>query len=189
MENLVPHKFVITKEIRNKVNSHKSLVLWFTGLSGSGKSTLANLVEQKLHDLGIKTYALDGDTIRRGINKDLSFDPECRTENVRRIGEIAALMMDAGLVVLTSFVSPYKIDRIMVENIIKSTNFVEIYVNTSIRECERRDVKGLYKRAKDGEIDNLTGVSAPYEAPENPTIEIKTEEETIEQSVKKYLII
>lgn len=187
MENLVPHKFIITKEIRNKDNNHKSLVLWFTGLSGSGKSTLANLVEQKLHDLEIKTYALDGDTIRRGINKDLSFDPECRTENVRRIGEIAALMMDAGLVVLTSFVSPYKIDRIMVENIIKSTNFVEIYVNTSIRECERRDVKGLYKRAKDGEIDNLTGVSAPYEAPENPAIEIKTEEETIEQSVKKIL--
>ena len=183
MENLVPHKFIITKEIRNKDNNHKSLVLWFTGLSGSGKSTLANLVEQKLHDLEIKTYALDGDTIRRGINKDLSFDPECRTENVRRIGEIAALMMDAGLVVLTSFVSPYKIDRIMVENIIKSTNFVEIYVNTSIRECERRDVKGLYKRAKDGEIDNLTGVSAPYEAPENPAIEIKTEEGSIELSV------
>lgn len=185
--NIIPHQYEIAKYQRNNANQHKSLVLWFTGLSGSGKSTIANKVEQELFKKGVRTYSLDGDNIRKGINKDLTFSPECRTENIRRIGEIAALMLDAGLVVLASFVSPYKIDRETVGNIVNSTNFVEIFINTSIQECKERDVKGLYKKAEDGEIKNMTGVSAPYEIPENPAIEIRTEEEPIEVSVKKII--
>jgi adenylylsulfate kinase len=185
--NIVPYQYAITKELRNTVNKHRSLVLWFTGLSGSGKSTIANLVEIELHKLGVKTYSLDGDNIRSGINKDLDFEPHCRTENIRRIGEIACLLLDAGLVVLASFVSPYKIDRETVGNIVNSTNFVEIFINTNISECKKRDVKGLYSKAEKGEIKNMTGVSAPYEIPENPDIEIRTEEEPIEESVKRIL--
>lgn len=161
--------------------------MWFTGLSGSGKSTIANLVEQKLHQKGIKTYTLDGDNIRKGINSDLSFSPEDRTENIRRIAEVANLMINAGLVTLAAFVSPYKKDRENIRSIVKDVNFVEIYINTSIEECERRDVKGLYKKARAGEIKNMTGISAPYEAPENPDIEIKTEEMSIQESVHKIL--
>ncbi|QIJ88880.1 Adenylylsulfate kinase [Mesoflavibacter sp. HG96] len=161
--------------------------MWFTGLSGSGKSTIANLVELELHKKGIKTYVLDGDNIRKGINKDLTFAPEDRTENIRRIAEIANLMVEAGNVVLAAFVSPYKKDRENVKNILKNSNFVEIYVNTSVEECEKRDVKGLYKKARAGEIKNMTGISAPYEAPENPDLEIITENLTIEQSVNEVL--
>lgn len=185
--NIVPYQYGITKEIRNSVNKHRSLVIWFTGLSGSGKSTIANLVEMELHKLGVKTYALDGDNIRSGINKDLNFEPHCRAENIRRIGEITSLMIDAGLVVLASFVSPYKIDRETVGNIVNNSNFVEIFVNASITGCKERDVKGLYKKAEEGIIKNMTGVSAPYEVPENPDIEIRTEDEPLEVSVKRIV--
>ncbi len=186
-ENIIPHNYQVSVADRRKLNQHSSFLLWFTGLSGSGKSTIANVVEQELYKKGIKTYTLDGDNIRKGINKDLTFSPEDRTENIRRITEISALMIDAGVVVLAAFVSPYKKDRIKIKNVVKDVNFVEIYINTSVEECERRDVKGLYKKARIGEIKNMTGISSPYEAPDNPDIEIKTEKETIEQSVKRIL--
>ena len=186
-KNIVPHNYQISKEDRLASNKHNSFLLWFTGLSGSGKSTIANVVEQKLFEKGIKTYTLDGDNIRKGINNDLSFSPEDRTENIRRIAEVSNLMIDSGLVVLAAFVSPYKKDRENIRTIVKDVNFVEVYINTSVEECERRDVKGLYKKARAGEIKNMTGISAPYEAPENPDIEINTETETIEDSVKKIV--
>ncbi|MDU8884656.1 adenylyl-sulfate kinase [Yeosuana sp. MJ-SS3] len=184
-ENIIPHTYQISKNDRKKSNNHNSFLLWFTGLSGSGKSTIANVVEQRLHEKGIKTYTLDGDNIRKGINSDLTFSPEDRTENIRRIAEIAALMIDAGLVVLAAFVSPYKKDRENIKSIVKDVNFVEIFVNTSVEECERRDVKGLYKKVRAGEIKNMTGISAPYEAPTHPDIEIKTEVESVESAANK----
>jgi len=186
-ENIISHNYQVTIEDRRKANNQNSFLMWFTGLSGSGKSTIANIVEQRLQKQGIKTYTLDGDNIRKGINNDLSFSPDDRTENIRRIAEIANLMIDAGLVVLAAFVSPYKKDRDNIKKIVKDVNFVEIYINTSVEECERRDVKGLYKKARLGEIKNMTGISAPYEAPINPDIEIKTELETIAQAVEKIL--
>ncbi|WP_397364198.1 adenylyl-sulfate kinase [Olleya sp. R77988] len=186
-ENIIPHNYQVSKSDRQENNNHKSFLLWFTGLSGSGKSTIANVVEQELYKLGVKTYTLDGDNIRKGINKDLTFAPEDRTENIRRIAEIANLMIDSGLVVLAAFVSPYKKDRENIKNIVKGVNFVEVFINTSVEECERRDVKGLYKKARAGEIKNMTGISAPYEAPENPDIEIKTEEKTVEEAVQYIL--
>lgn len=185
--NIIPHDYQILVHDRRELNKHNSFLLWFTGLSGSGKSTIANVVEQKLFQKGVKTYTLDGDNIRKGINKDLSFSPEDRTENIRRIAEVANLMIDAGLVTLAAFVSPYKKDRENIKSIVKDVNFVEIYINTSIEECERRDVKGLYKRARSGEIKNMTGISAPYEAPENPHIEINTENESIEDAAQRIV--
>ncbi|WP_272023226.1 adenylyl-sulfate kinase [Olleya namhaensis] len=182
-ENIIAHNYQVSKTDRQENNNHTSFLIWFTGLSGSGKSTIANVVEQELYKLGVKTYTLDGDNIRKGINSDLTFTPEDRTENIRRIAEIGNLMVDAGLVTLAAFVSPYKKDRENIKNIVKDVNFVEVYINTSVEECERRDVKGLYKKARAGEIKNMTGISAPYEAPENPDIEIKTEEKTVEEAV------
>jgi len=186
-ENIIPHSYQISRKDRQTSNNHNSFLMWFTGLSGSGKSTIANVVEQELYKKGVKTYTLDGDNIRNGINNDLTFAPEDRTENIRRIAEIANLMIDAGLVVLAAFVSPYKKDRENIRSIVKDVNFVEIFINTSVEECERRDVKGLYKKARAGEIKNMTGISAPYEAPESSDIEIKTEEETIEQAVQRIV--
>ena len=186
-KNIITHNYQVTQQDRVFKNQHNSFLIWFTGLSGSGKSTIANLVEQQLFEQGIKTYTLDGDNIRKGINNDLTFSPKDRTENIRRIAEIANLMIDAGLVVLAAFVSPYKKDRENVKNIVKNSNFVEIFINTSVEECERRDVKGLYKKARAGEIKNMTGVSAPYEAPEQPDIEIKTEETTVKEAVNQII--
>ena len=186
-EDIIPHNYQISVQDRRKQNHHNSFLIWFTGLSGSGKSTIANALELELHKLGIKTYTLDGDNIRKGLNSDLTFSPEHRTENIRRIAEAAHLMIDAGLVVLAAFVSPYKKDRENIKSIVKDVNFVEVYVNTSIEECERRDVKGLYSKARAGKIKNMTGISAPYEAPEHPDIEIKTENESIKGSVKKLI--
>ena len=187
VSNVTTHNYAITINDRRKSNDHNSFLIWFTGLSGSGKSTIANRVEQELFKKGIKTYSLDGDNIRKGINKDLSFTPEDRTENIRRIGETANLMIDAGLVVLAAFVSPYKKDRENVKHSVKASNFVEVFINTSLEECERRDTKGLYKKARAGEIKNMTGISAPYELPENPDILINTESQTIEEAVSVIL--
>lgn len=186
-EHIIPHDYQISRKDRLKQNNHNSFLMWFTGLSGSGKSTIANVVEQKLFQKGIKTYTLDGDNIRKGINSDLTFAPEDRTENIRRIAEISNLMVDAGVVTLAAFVSPYKKDRLNIKHIVKDVNFVEIYINTSVEECERRDVKGLYKKARAGEIKNMTGISAPYEAPEQPDIEIKTEDVSIEDAANKIV--
>jgi adenylylsulfate kinase len=185
--NVVKHNYKTTKSQRELQHGHKAYLLWFTGLSGSGKSTLANLVEAALHNKGLSTYILDGDNIRKGINKDLNFAPEDRTENIRRIAEISNLMLDAGVLTLAAFVSPYLKDREEVKQIVGVDNFIEIYVNTSLEECERRDVKGLYKKARAGEIKNMTGISAPYEAPTNPDFEITTDGQSIEDSVKEVL--
>ncbi len=186
-KNIVTHSYQVSRQDRRTRNNHNSFLIWFTGLSGSGKSTIANLVEKKLFSKGIGTYSLDGDNIRKGINSDLSFSPEDRTENIRRIAEVANLMIDAGLVVLAAFVSPYKKDRINIRSIVKDVNFVEVFVNTSLEECERRDVKGLYKKARAGEIKNMTGISAPYEAPEHPDIEINTEEESAQEAADRIV--
>jgi len=186
-ENIIPHNYRVDVQDRRSLNKHNSFLLWFTGLSGSGKSTIANAVEQELHKRGIKTYTLDGDNVRKGLNNNLSFSPEDRTENIRRIAETANLFIDAGIVVLAAFVSPYKKDRENISNIVKDVNFVDIFVNTSLEECERRDVKGLYKKARAGEIKNMTGISAPYEPPESPDVEIKTETESIEDAVTKII--
>tara|TARA_R110002073_G_scaffold72537_1_gene177606 strand:- start:631980 stop:632576 length:597 start_codon:yes stop_codon:yes gene_type:complete len=186
-KNIVSHQFSITRKERNESNGHRSLLIWFTGLSGSGKSTIANALEMKLFENRIKTYTLDGDNIRGGINKDLTFSPEGRTENIRRIAEVANLFVDAGVVVLAAFVSPYREDREAIKNVVGAENFMEVYVNASVEACEKRDVKGLYKKARAGEIKNFTGISDPYEAPLNPDIEIKTEELTIDASVEKLV--
>ena len=172
-----------TKSQREQLHGHKTYLLWFTGLSGSGKSTLANLVEIALHKKGLSTYILDGDNIRQGINNDLSFAPQDRTENIRRIAEISNLMLDAGVITLDAFVSPYIKDREDVKQIVGSENFIEIYVNTSLSECERRDVKGLYKKARSGEIKNMTGITAPYQSPLDPDLEVITDAQSIEESV------
>ena len=182
-ENIIRHEYEVSKSQRQKLMNQNSFLLWFTGLSGSGKSTIANALEYKLHEKGVNTYALDGDNIRKGINNDLTFSPEDRKENIRRIAEVANLMVDAGVVVLAAFVSPYKKDRENIARIVGNDNFVEIFVNTSLEECERRDVKGLYKKARAGEIKDFTGVNAPYEAPDSPDVEIITDGLSIEECV------
>ena len=186
-EHIVPHKFKINRSLRNKRRGHKSLVVWFTGLSGSGKSTVANLVEQVLFEEEIHTFSLDGDNVRNGLNKGLTFSRADRKENLRRIAELAKLFVDSGTVVIASFISPLKEDRDFLKKIIGDEDFVEVFVNTSLEECERRDVKGLYAKARSGEIKNFTGIDAPYEAPQNPDIEIKTEEENLEASTRRIL--
>ncbi len=188
MNNIVPHKFHISKEERNVMNGHNSFVVWFTGLSGSGKSTLANLEEKKLFDNEVRAFSLDGDNIRRGLNHGLNFTEEDRKENLRRIGEVSKLFVESGTVVVASFISPLEKDREYVKNIIGTKNFVEVFVNTSLEECERRDVKGLYKKARAGEIRNFTGIDAPYENPVNPDMEIKTEEESLEEALKRIIL-
>ena len=179
----VTQNYNITKSQRETLHGHKAYLLWFTGLSGSGKSTLANLVEMELYKEGLSTYILDGDNVRQGINKDLSFTPQDRSENIRRIAEISNLMLDAGVVTLAAFVSPYIKDREAVKQTVGADKFIEIYVNTSLATCESRDVKGLYKKARAGEIKNMTGISAPYQAPTHPDLEIITDGQTIQQSV------
>jgi adenylylsulfate kinase len=181
---ILEHKYQVKKEDREILHGHKSFLLWFTGLSGSGKSTLANLVEIALNNKGLSTYTLDGDNIRQTINKDLSFTSKDRSENIRRIAEISNLMLDAGVITLAAFVSPFIKDRELVKQIIGPHNFIEIFVNTSLAECERRDVKGLYQKARTGEINNFTGISSLYEKPLNPDIEIKTEHHTEEKCVQ-----
>ena len=183
-ENIIKYDFKIGMKERRKANGHNSFLIFFTGLSGSGKSTIANGLEQKLFGNNIKTYTLDGDNVRKGLNKDLSFSPEDRSENNRRIGELANLFVDAGNVVLAAFVAPYEKDRNTIKNIVGEDNYVEVFVNTSLEECERRDVKGLYEKARRGEIKDMTGISSPYEVPLRPDI-ILTEKDSIEESIQK----
>ncbi len=181
-KNIVRHHYKIGVRERRKAHGHNSFLVFFTGLSGSGKSTLANALEEKLFNQGIKTYVLDGDNIRKGINKDLSFAPEDRSENNRRLGEVAKLFVDAGIVVLAAFVAPYRADRELIKTTVGASNYLEVFVNVSLEECERRDVKGLYKKARAGQIADMTGVSSPYEIPVVPDIETN-ELHSIEASV------
>lgn len=185
--NTVKQNYQVTRNDRNQNNAHRSCLIWFTGLSGSGKSTLANLVEVELHRKGMKTYVLDGDNIRQGINADLDFTAEGRSENLRRIAEIAKLLVDAGSITLAAFVSPLERDRRKIADIVGKQDFIEIFVNASIEECEARDVKGLYKKAREGKIPNFTGISAPYEPPTKPTVEVFSGKESIEESVEKII--
>ncbi len=182
--NVYTQNYSVNKQDRNNKNNHNSLMILFTGLSGSGKSTIASKLEQVLHAQNLQTYTLDGDNMRLGLNSDLGFSTEARNENLRRIGEVSKLMIDAGLITLAAFVSPLKSDRALIEKIVGSENFIEIFVNTSLEECERRDVKGLYAKARKGEIPNFTGISSPYEAPENPSLEINTENTSVEKAVE-----
>ena len=185
MKNIIRHNFNVTKKERNKRNKHNSFLIWFTGLSGSGKSTIANALECMLVKKKISSYILDGDNVRDGINNDLSFTPNDRSENIRRIAEISNLFIDAGVVTIACFISPLITDRETVKNIVGKDNFIEIFINTSLKECENRDVKGLYARARSGEIKNMTGISAPYENPKEPDLEISTESEKIIDSVNR----
>lgn len=189
-KNITWHNSIITKQERRELNAHQSFILWFTGLSGSGKSTLANAVEKALFERNIRTYVLDGDNIRFGLNRDLGFSLEERTENIRRIGEVAKLFMDSGQVVLTAFISPFKEDRNLVRQLVESNEFVEIYVKCPLEECEKRDPKGLYKKARKGEIHEFTGIDSLYDEPINPELVIETNKNSIKQCVElvvKYL--
>ena len=183
--NVIYHQASVTRERRNQSNNHQSVVLWFTGLSGSGKSTLAHVLEEKLFNKGCKTLVLDGDNVRHGLNSNLDFSDDGRKENIRRIGEVAKLMLESGLIVMTAFISPFREDRVAVRNLISNNDFIEIYCKASLKTCEARDVKGLYKRARAGEIKNYTGIDSPYEAPENPELIIDTDKETLDESVSK----
>jgi adenylylsulfate kinase len=184
MSNLHPHNYHITKIEKEKQFGHSSLVVWLTGLSGSGKSTIADHLEQHLFKKGIHTANLDGDLLRTGLNKDLGFSEEDRSENIRRIAEISKILSDNGLVVIAAFVSPFSKDRNLVKKTVGEENFIEIFVQTSIEECERRDVKGLYSKARKGELKNFTGIDSPYENPINPDLIIDTEKTSIEDSVQ-----
>jgi len=185
--NLVWHEQHLSKNDRSKIKDQKSCILWFTGLSGSGKSTIANAVEAKLYELQKHTYLLDGDNIRMGLNKGLGFSDEDRVENIRRIGEVSKLFVDAGIMALTAFISPFEKDREMVRNLVQDGEFIEIFIDTPLETCEQRDPKGLYKKAKDGIIPNFTGISSPYESPRNAEIVIKTDELDINECADKVI--
>lgn len=180
-EDIIWHFQHITKEKRLTLLNQKPCILWFTGLSGSGKSTIANAVETELFKRGRKTYLLDGDNVRHGLNKDLGFSEIDRIENIRRIGEISKLFVDAGIITLTAFISPFKSDRQIAKSLVKYDEFIEVFVDTPLDVCESRDPKGLYKKARDGAIKNFTGISSPYEAPEEPQIHIKTDKQSIQE--------
>jgi len=187
MKFIIPHKGKLTKEDRQKLKGHKSVILWFTGLSGSGKSTIAHALEEALYQRNIHTYILDGDNIRKGLNKDLGFSPEDRKENIRRLGEVAKLFVDAGIITIVAAISPYRNDRNFVRNLVEYGEFIEVYVKCPLEICEARDPKGLYKKARQGIIKNFTGIDAPYEEPENPEIVIESDKESIEEAVNKII--
>lgn len=186
-KHVVWHECLVKRPDRNSLNNHKSGLVWFTGLSASGKSTIAHSTEKELHDRGIRTYVLDGDNVRHGLNSNLGFSPEDRKENIRRIGEVAKLMADAGIVVFTAFISPYREDRDTVRTLFAGDHFYEVFVKCSLEECERRDPKGLYKKARAGIIKNYTGISSPYEEPLAPELVVDTERLTIEESVNQVI--
>ena len=185
--NVIYHQATVTRQRRNKLNGHRSVVLWFTGLSGSGKSTLAHALEEKLFQKGCRTFVLDGDNVRHGLNSNLDFSDTGRTENIRRISEVSKLMLESGLIVMTAFISPINKDRIEARKLISNDDFIEIYCKASLETCETRDVKGLYKRARAGEIKNYTGIDSPYEVPENPELTIDTDNQSLDGSVSTIL--
>ncbi|HXX57054.1 MAG TPA: adenylyl-sulfate kinase [Thermodesulfovibrionales bacterium] len=190
-KHLYWHSHSVTVKERRESYNYVSCVLWFTGLSAAGKSTLANALCQRLHLMGVKSYVLDGDNIRHGLNKNLGFSPEDRKENIRRIGEVAKLFVDAGVIAMTAFISPYREDRDNVRALLKEDEFIEIFLRCPIEECERRDPKGIYKKARTGEVKEFTGISAPYEEPAHPEIILDTDKLTLEEAVEavmRYLI-
>ena len=191
MNNVVWHQSTISNKDRNNLLNQKPFVLWFTGLSASGKSTLANIVEQKLYKMKYNTYLLDGDNVRHGLNSDLGFNEESRIENIRRIGEVSKLFLDAGIITLTAFISPFKSDRQLVRELFEEGKFLEVFVDSSLEVCENRDPKGMYAKARKGEIKNFTGISSPYEEPPNPEIHVINNSITLDEAsdqIITYLI-
>jgi adenylyl-sulfate kinase len=188
-ENIIPHNHKVKKEDRVRLLGQNPVVLWFTGLSGSGKSTLAGALETELYNRGFNTYLLDGDNVRSGLNSDLDFSSEGRVENIRRLGELSKLFVDSGMIVLTAFISPFRSDRASVRGILQEGEFVEIFVDTPIEICEQRDVKGLYKKARAGEIKNFTGIDSPFEVPENAEVRITTHDRSVESAVSELLTL
>lgn len=186
-KHIVWHEHTVSKEERETISGHRGCTVWLTGLSGSGKSTLANLLEKALWERGVRAFVLDGDNVRHGLNKDLGFSPADRTENIRRIGEVAKLFTEAGVINITAFISPYRADRDLVRGVMRPGDFIEVYVACDLDECEKRDPKGLYKKARAGQIPEFTGISAPYEAPDKPELTVNTTKETAEQSVGQLL--
>jgi adenylylsulfate kinase len=185
--NITWHAGHVTREAREELLGQRGVTIWLTGLSGSGKSTIAVGAERELHQRGYFGYVLDGDNIRHGLNKNLGFSPEDRAENIRRIGEVARLFTDAGVITLTSFISPYRQDRDAVRESMGPGDFLEVLVDASVETCESRDVKGLYQKARAGEIPEFTGISAPYEAPEKPELVLDTNTQTVEESVGRLI--
>ncbi len=185
--NIVWHQGAVTRDDRAQLNGHRGCTVWLTGLSGAGKSTIAVDLEKRLLERGVRTYILDGDNIRHGLNKNLGFSPEDRTENIRRIGEVAKLFTDAGLVAVTAFISPYRADRDQVRALMPAGDFVEVFIDCPVEVCEQRDVKGLYKKARAGEIKEFTGISAPYEAPEKPELVLNTAGQSVEESARQIV--
>jgi adenylylsulfate kinase len=185
--NIAWHQASVDRAARAEQRGHRSAILWFTGLSGSGKSTLANAVNRALFERGLSCYVLDGDNMRHGLCKDLGFSDADREENIRRIGEVSKLFLDAGVVVLSAFVSPFKADRDRARSLVETGDFVEIHCAADLAVCEQRDTKGLYAKARAGEIKEFTGISSPYEAPENPELRVDTGSQTLEQSVEQVL--
>lgn len=187
--HIIWHEQSVVKEERQRKNGHKSAILWFTGLSGSGKSTIANAFIRRLFEEGKQGYILDGDNIRHGLNKDLGFSPEDRKENIRRIGEVAKLFVDAGNIVATAFISPYREDRKFVRRLVEEDEFLEVYVKCPLEVCEKRDPKGLYQKARKGEIPSFTGIDAPYEEPLYPEIVIESDKVSVEESVEQIMTV
>jgi adenylylsulfate kinase len=185
--NVVWHQATVTRARRELQNGHRGAIIWFTGLSGSGKSTLAHALEEALHQKGCRTFVLDGDNVRHGLCGDLGFSSIDRVENIRRIGEMAKLFMEAGIIVLTAFISPYRVDRERVRDMVKEGDFIEVYCDSALEVCESRDVKGMYKKARAGLIGEFTGISSPYEAPERPELDINTGESSLDACVQQLL--
>lgn len=186
-KNIVWHESAIKKEDRHKLNGHRSIMIWFTGLSGAGKSTIANALQHKLFNKNINVYLLDGDNLRHGINNNLSFAANDRKENIRRAGEVGKLFVDAGFVILAALISPFEEDRMIVRSMFEEDEFIEVYVKCSLEECEKRDPKGLYKKARSGEIKQFTGIDQTYEEPKNPEVIINTDTQSIEESVEALM--
>ncbi|MCB1733993.1 MAG: adenylyl-sulfate kinase [Gammaproteobacteria bacterium] len=187
--NIVWHAASVSRERHEALNGHKGLVVWFTGLSGAGKSTIAHALEERLHDQGRHTIVLDGDNVRHGLCSDLGFSESDRRENIRRLGEVSKLFVNAGIITLTAFISPFRQDRQSVRNLIGNDDFIEVYCRCALEVCEQRDVKGLYKRARAGEIPNYTGISSPYEEPEQPEVIVDSDSESLETEVTRILTV
>ncbi|MCW8888562.1 MAG: adenylyl-sulfate kinase [Gammaproteobacteria bacterium] len=185
--NIVWHHATVTRDRRQQLNGHKSVILWFTGLSGSGKSTLAHAVEEELYQKKCRTFVLDGDNVRHGLCSDLGFNDQDRKENIRRIGETAKLMLESGTIVLTAFISPFREDRREVRKLFPHGEFIEVYCDCSLDICEERDVKGIYKKAREGAIEHFTGISSPYEKPQNPELTIRTDLLSLDESVQQIV--